>query len=555
MINACVEIKATCKKCGQPLPINALVEKVECAFCQAESDFSYQFWSDNILDNVFDDVEDFSEGAGQSSQSFTPQGVFNMTYGRQNPTCRECKTLIDMAKMDDYIKAGKIECTKCQNEILVRVLPNNAHETLRKISYLIGEDSNLISQNSGSVPNSTRLIVYNCPSCAAALDIDGTDRMIKCKSCGSEIYLPDDLWLRLHPVKTVQRWYLGIDEKISADGLTDWKEIVDTTIDKAGNFYMASIGSTTRSENKDCKLWSLSPERKVRWERKDLKYQQYSAGITVTNDGNLYLWDKQQYNLLKLSSADGSTLEIIKGSAPTKDNPFSFTMIGCGSLVCDQDGTIMAIINNEIVRFNQQGKRISLWGDIHEEAKGHGFLSGVFHLLPGSFNEIPEKDPEPAPGIKELGDHPQRCDSDVIKMNIGWDGNIYFFDSSEGYIAKYDRRGKLFWTVKHGLYSYTKAYADVNGNVYVLGINQANDGNVNMLKISPDGKQTDVVMKSLPEKGELNDEDRLAVGYDGMIYAAGDENAMKIFTKDFKKVYTTKQSREDDEIDMDDSDN
>jgi len=55
-----------------------------------------------------------------------------------------------------------------------------------------------------------QLVVFSCPKCGGALDVDGSDRILECRYCGSKVYLPDDLWLRLHPAKTVQRWFLGI---------------------------------------------------------------------------------------------------------------------------------------------------------------------------------------------------------------------------------------------------------------------------------------------------------------------------------------------------------
>src|SRR5690349_20252662 len=119
MINACLELKTSCAKCGQPLPINALVEKAICAACQNESDFSYEFWNKSLLNSVFEEVGDFKEGEGQPSTMMTGGGTFNIMYGKQNPRCSKCKTSIDMNRIDEFVKNGKAECTKCHNEISV----------------------------------------------------------------------------------------------------------------------------------------------------------------------------------------------------------------------------------------------------------------------------------------------------------------------------------------------------------------------------------------------------------------------------------------------------
>ena len=38
--------------------------------------------------------------------------------------------------------------------------------------------------------------------------MDGAARVVVCAHCSSNIYLPDDLWFRLHTVSTRRRWFL-----------------------------------------------------------------------------------------------------------------------------------------------------------------------------------------------------------------------------------------------------------------------------------------------------------------------------------------------------------
>jgi len=54
-------------------------------------------------------------------------------------------------------------------------------------------------------------VAYSCPQCAGSLMIDGTDRLVKCSYCETRVYLPDDLWLRLHPAKKKSRWFIGFE--------------------------------------------------------------------------------------------------------------------------------------------------------------------------------------------------------------------------------------------------------------------------------------------------------------------------------------------------------
>jgi hypothetical protein len=58
-------------------------------------------------------------------------------------------------------------------------------------------------------------VVLNCPKCGGALTITAeSTRMTPCEFCQAQVYLPDDLWQALHPVKTARRWY------VRCEGLT-----------------------------------------------------------------------------------------------------------------------------------------------------------------------------------------------------------------------------------------------------------------------------------------------------------------------------------------------
>ena len=51
----------------------------------------------------------------------------------------------------------------------------------------------------------TRPLVTACMSCGAGLRIDGASRVVECAYCKDSNYLPDALWLRLHPTLK-RRW-------------------------------------------------------------------------------------------------------------------------------------------------------------------------------------------------------------------------------------------------------------------------------------------------------------------------------------------------------------
>jgi hypothetical protein len=56
-------------------------------------------------------------------------------------------------------------------------------------------------------------ILFACPQCGAGLDIGGeSPRILTCKYCDADLYLPDPLWYALHPVKKRRPFWVGFDE-------------------------------------------------------------------------------------------------------------------------------------------------------------------------------------------------------------------------------------------------------------------------------------------------------------------------------------------------------
>jgi hypothetical protein len=466
----------------------------------------------------------------------TGQYTFHTLYGKQKPRCAKCKTSLDESKYEDYTKAGSAECTKCKNPVSVRHLPEAAQQIFGEVKYVIGEDADLFSSGKTSMktPQAAKPILFTCPSCAGNLKIDGTSRVVTCNYCNSEIYLPDDLWLRLHPVKVVDRWYLVMDDAAisvaQTNKLPDWYYIPGFTIDKGGNCYAASADD----DDNDVTVWSFSPDLKTRWVRKGLKSDTEETHLALTNDGNLYMWSKNKHSLLKLSSKDGSTIGKIEGGHSSEDEPFDLN--GCSTLVCDLDGTILALINNTVARFSPEGKRAELWS-----GKSFGILGS------GIGREVPKDDDEWAPCLKEVHSHPKRINSDLTQMNIGWDGYLYMLDksSSDGEVVKFDRDGNKLLHVLVPLNDKDcRPWADKDGNIFIIGTKE--DYNTNLIKISSDGNQITTLLTDIKEGGVLDEEDQLALAPDGTIYAYKYYNRLKIFTPDLQMKFRSEQSEKED---------
>ena len=61
---------------------------------------------------------------------------------------------------------------------------------------------------------SIKPIIFSCPNCSAALRIiSESERITACEHCSSEIFIPDAIWNRLHPVKIICPWTIVYNGK------------------------------------------------------------------------------------------------------------------------------------------------------------------------------------------------------------------------------------------------------------------------------------------------------------------------------------------------------
>jgi len=48
--------------------------------------------------------------------------------------------------------------------------------------------------------------------------------MMPCAACGATVHLPDAVWLHLHPVDVVRRWYIRFEQASLEESAADARE-------------------------------------------------------------------------------------------------------------------------------------------------------------------------------------------------------------------------------------------------------------------------------------------------------------------------------------------
>jgi hypothetical protein len=546
MLSLLLEMKTECTHCGNPLPINAFVDKLFCDKCSKDNVFDAKLWS-SLLEDKMKDILGFKDSEGRNSKIMTGQYNFDMLYGRKNARCDSCKTDIPDDELMKFTDKGKYKCVKCSKEIFVRPATDLLKSMIHSAKYIVGEDENMLFPSSSKPLNqgSDKPIMFTCPSCAGNLEIDGKERIVECKFCQSKVYLPDDLWFSLHPVVSKGRWYIALDNKVVSELLPAWDKVYDVVVDKEGNLYFAS---TLDTFDKELTVWSCSPDIKKRWAVNRLNLDKENSHLAVSKKGELYVWDSTKHSMTVLSCKDGSLVRKIKGSAKSKDNPYSFSVKDCKALISDSDDTLLALINSTFVRFNPDGTRTSLWGAPSDKEE-KGFFSKLFS---GSDDEIdiPESDLDESPKLEKAGDEPRTLNSYGIKMFCGWDDYIYIYniDYNVINIAKYTRRGEQVWYTSFEFNEIGDMIsADSKGNIFIVGTD--GEKKSKLMRSSPDIKNFDVVLKDISESGTFvySCGDMVLVSPDGIIYIVNTCEELRVYNPDYSVKYVSNTLKEDDD--------
>jgi hypothetical protein len=218
--HASFTLRAQCAHCGGPLPLLGPLREVPCEACGKTTPITANEWG-RILMFASRCVSSMNIGRHEIASGFAPHA---------KPACASCATPMPL----DALAIGTDTSAKCAcGEALVTYpAPAWLRDELPALVQLYGAD------REASTTPATRAhvepVVMACPKCGGSLDIAAdAQRTTKCTFCSASIYLPDDLWRALHPVKTVRAWTLAfeggtlVNKQTLADRVQEAQKVAD----------------------------------------------------------------------------------------------------------------------------------------------------------------------------------------------------------------------------------------------------------------------------------------------------------------------------------------
>ena len=195
-----------CPHCGAGLPVNGLLDTVLCGNCQKETNLRAGYWK-AVLE---DPDNDYATGGGSYSLNFET----DVRWKAERPACAKCGHELPV----NDVPPGSMEdvaCPSCGHGNSTYPAPEWLGDALPSARQVYcgerpaGEGTGELEVDDGAKP-----VILSCPQCKGALKVTSrSDRLVPCEYCGSDVYLPNDLWKRLHPVKTSSTWYIRYEGK------------------------------------------------------------------------------------------------------------------------------------------------------------------------------------------------------------------------------------------------------------------------------------------------------------------------------------------------------
>lgn len=198
-----LQLSVDCESCHQVVHVQGLTEQTVCAACQETVELPAERWVGWYEPSLVAEALTLEPGmARQISQLGGTSAKYAL--GRRLPRCQSCKTDVPLDDLERLAGEGGHTCA-CGERIAIREAPVLARLLIPGARWVVNEGP---LGAGDEVPAGREPVVMQCMSCGGALRVDGSSRAVTCQFCNASNYLPDGLWLTLHPPRKVRTFFV-----------------------------------------------------------------------------------------------------------------------------------------------------------------------------------------------------------------------------------------------------------------------------------------------------------------------------------------------------------
>ncbi|GEM_PF-1797808 len=446
-----LELSITCSRCERPLPVNRAAESVLCPHCNSTAEMPVGIWQTVATPRLLEAASMKPGSDSWATGIMAGMGSYRSSFGQQAPRCRTCNGARDIGDLIKIVDEGDTvsTCTGCGTISSVRRPPQWFDRVLPFARLLVDEIAP--EEDEEDLRGAVSISIF-CYHCGSPLPLDGSRRTVRCAYCNGDFLVPDDIWMRLHPVKTARPWYVIIDLGDAEAMLPlDINEFVD----------LAGMPDDTTAllweEESEYRLGRVEKTGLMRWIVRGIPCTGYARLFYVGASDTLWIMDHDAEIVLSFNAATGKKINTIGNDV---DDPGLISVLDNYNVAACSDTTLLvyrtwkegppggtiterirekgphtltaeeiAQLNSktglrEIRRFDKTGKRISLW--------------------PGRDNAGLERT---VPAWDAMPDCPAQPPENAL-LEAGPDGILYMMDPASAVTARYDRDGKFLGLIR-----------------------------------------------------------------------------------------------------------
>lgn len=256
-----IKVRRQCSHCGQPVPIiGPPREETECPHCLDTFD-TRDMWQSLLRD--FENDIGYQRGKTQKFVGLGSGSTGEMRFAL--PACGECGEMIPKP----MLKASAAETFHCPScgaacgtapipEWLRKKVPSAAQ--FYRSGAWAGHEG-----HAAELQDDVKPVSMNCPECDAGLKATAASkRIMSCQYCSAEVYLPDAVWRRLHPVQKVKEWFVrfeGITDKERNRRFEQKKQQEQRALDQKAEQYWEE----RREKRKQDRISKAGSQVKLAW--------------------------------------------------------------------------------------------------------------------------------------------------------------------------------------------------------------------------------------------------------------------------------------------------
>ena len=226
ILAARVRVTLDCPECAAAIPVNGMVEQVLCGACQAVVPLDGGIGWNRILTYGRSEpclehgvlvqggpvkaMDYFLAFDSRDGALYRKWRNILLEVDARPLACPACKGALDPAALAREAAAGggsvDVYCPGCGERVPLRVPSADEKALIHPECVAVACETAL--RGDLREPEIGETVLFSCLGCGAPLDVNANlPRILRCGFCDATSYLPDALWLRLHPAQRKRPFY------------------------------------------------------------------------------------------------------------------------------------------------------------------------------------------------------------------------------------------------------------------------------------------------------------------------------------------------------------